>query len=373
MPEDLESVVANAVAEAGIGEEAEPDIESANTETVSDEETPEVVEKTEVVDEPESAKESATDEAADDEKPVEKSTTKPAEKDQLTKDLEELGLKAPKEGERENRLPHSRVRKIAENYGKKVEARFTGVVENLTGENTRLTTRQRNFDKADELAANDPDRYMKLLSAIHPGKYDKFLSGSTAEKPTERTAEKPNAIASAAGPRPQPDVLFEDKSRGYSPEQHEKLLEWVAADAADRAETRAIEKVEAAMEAKYGKLYKSYEAQEALNEQIPHVKEVVNNVYETWGKDLVDKHEDEIVAYMEKHPTVSTADATARVLVPKLRADRNTMRGELINETKKRTAAAAKIVPGGKTVGKDDEEPESLEDVVRKSVAALRR
>src|SRR5438445_13389701 len=41
------------------------------------------------------------------------------EVDELTKELEGLGLKAPKVGERENRLPYSRVKKIVENARKK--------------------------------------------------------------------------------------------------------------------------------------------------------------------------------------------------------------------------------------------------------------
>src|ERR1700730_527659 len=50
----------------------------------------------------------------------------PAEVDELAAELEALGIKAPKEGERENRLPYSRVKKIIANSRKKLMESHTG-------------------------------------------------------------------------------------------------------------------------------------------------------------------------------------------------------------------------------------------------------
>lgn len=362
---DLESVVAGAISDAGIGE---ADAVDAGSEVENEPETP-VEEAPEAV----ALEETPVEEAVEAD-PVKKTAegapaAKPVEKSQIDKDLEELGLKEPKVGERENRLPHSRVKKIAENYGKKVEARFTGEVATLKGENTKLTAVAENMRNVDHLIATDPDRYMTLLSTLHPGKFDKYL-GAAKAAPAKDLAK---AAVSAAGPRPQPDHVFEDKSRGYTPEQHEKLLEWVAADAKEKAKAEAIAEIEERMEKKYGPMAESFEARKALNEQIPKVKEVVADVYQTWGKELVDKHETEIVAYMDANPHLTTAQAVSHVLVPKVRADRNTMRNDLIKEGKTRTAAAAKTVPGVATAGKEDTEPKTMEDVVRASLAAARR
>ncbi len=364
---DLESVIAGSLSDAGIGESAD-----------SGDSTPDTSEDISTdTSEGESSETPATEEVGSDtgddtspdisgEEPAPEPTPAPVEKDQLTKDLEELGLKAPKEGERENRLPHSRVKKIAENYGKKVEARFTQEVTTLKAENHRLSRVAETVRNIDHLINTDPDRYMAMLSTIHPGKFDKYMGqarNAPAAAPGKAKAD------SAIGPRPQPDVTFEDKTRGYSPEQHDKLLEWIKADAKEEAKREMQEWVEE----KYGPIAKSFEARQALNEQIPIVKQTVQNVYDTWGKELVEKHEDEIVQLMQQYPEMPTQEAVARILVPKVRADRNSIRNDVIREQKSRTAAAAKVVPGGIGAGKESNEPKSIEDVIRRSIAGLKR
>jgi hypothetical protein len=373
---DLESVVGAAFAEANTGgEESTPDVEGtpdpdpgSETPLEDSPETPAVEETPAAADTP-VAEEEVAAEGVD--TPAAKPAAKPAEKDQLAKDLEELGLTPPKKGERENRLPHNRVRKIAENYGKKVEARFTGEIETLKGENTKLQKVAENVSNVDKLIAENPDRYITMLSTIHPGKYDKFLANAAA---APKAAKEPAKAASTTlGPRPAPDHKFEDGSQGYTPEQHEKLMDWVAAKAKEEAKAEAIAEIEERMEKKYGKIAKSHEAQEELDAKIPLIKAEVADVYETWGKELVDKHEAEIVALMQKNPTWAPAKAVAKVLLPKVRADRNTMRNELIIDQKKRTAAAARTVPGAVVANKDDDGPKTLEDVVRNAILTLKR
>jgi hypothetical protein len=289
---------------------------------------------------------------------------------QLDKDLADLGIKAPKPGERENRLPHSRVKKIAENYGKKVEARFTGEISNLKAQVGRLSKAAQTLTSIDKLLDSGEggvDRFMTMLSTVHPGKFDKYLGNAKGAPTTGKAAKVVGSAAeSTIGPRPQPDVVFDDKSRGYSPEQHDKLLQWVSDSAAERARADAITEMEARMEAKYGPMYKQHEQQAAFNEELPRVQAVVQGIHETWGKELVEKHEDAIVALMQQYPDMPTAEATARILVPLVRADRNKMRTGLIKETKTRTAAAAKVVPGG--AAKDTNEATTIDDVIRQSI-----
>jgi len=204
---------------------------------------------------------------------------------------------------------------------------------------------------------------MTLLSTMHPGKFDKYVGNAKGAPAAGKAAKAAGSAAdSVVGPRPQPDVTFEDKSKGYSPEQHDKLLDWVAA----KAREEAIVDMDARMEAKYGKIAKDYDQREAFNEELPKVQAVIQGVHETWGKDLVEKHEDTIVALMQQYPDMPTAEAVARVLVPLVRADRNKMRTGLIKETKTRTAAAAKVVPGG--AAKDTNEAKTLDDVIRQSI-----
>src|SRR6266478_3897408 len=66
------------------------------------------------------------------------------EVDDFTKELEGLGLKAPKVGERENRLPYSRVKKIVENARKK----------QIEAHNAVLKAEQDKYTKAEERLKN---------------------------------------------------------------------------------------------------------------------------------------------------------------------------------------------------------------------------
>lgn len=359
---DLESVIAGSLSDAGIGESVDSGADTSTEIDNSGDYTPDTPADSPdqtTSDDPGTAPEEAPAEAPAEEPVVE-------EVDQITKDLEELGLRAPKEGERENRLPHSRVKRIAENYGKKVEARFTQELTTLKTQNSQLVARSQQIDRVDHLIKSDPERYITMLSTIHP-EYKRFLGGAPA---ADKPAGKPATAASPAGPRPQPDVTFADKSRGYSPEQHDKLLDWIKADA--KAEARR--EVEEWVEAKYGPIAKSFEARQALNEQIPIVRQRINNVYETWGQELVEQHEPEIVQLMQQYPQMGTEEAVARILVPKVRADRNTMRNELIAETRTRPAAAAKLVPGAASAGKDlpEQGGDPIENAIRRSLRARR-
>lgn len=377
---DLMDVITSAVAEANDNVES-PDAGGETpegTETPADE-TPETSGEEEVVEETSEGKGEAEpivegeEPVVEEKEPVVEKKVEKKEKSQLDKDLEELGLKDPKPGEKINKIPQPRVKKMVENFGKKVEARFTAEIGTLKGENTKLTAIAKNVANVDKLIESDPDRYITMLSTIHPGKYDKFLASAkgTGTAPVKEVAK----VESKLGPRPQPDVTFEDKTKGYSPERHDELLDWVAAKAKEDAKAEAMAEIETRMEAKYGKVAKAYEAREALNAEIPKVKAQVAAVYETWGQKLVDDNETAIVALMEANPEMSTAEAVARVLVPLTRADRNKMREDLRKETHKRTAAAAKIVPGNKTAGKEDVEegPKDLTDVIKAQVARIRR
>jgi hypothetical protein len=309
-------------------------------------------------------------------KVVEKPEAKPKtpEEEQFDKDMAELGIKAPKEGERENRLPHTRVQKIVQNYGKKLTERHNAVLAAKDAEYAPYKTTAENTAKVDNLIVTDPDRYIGLLAAMHPEQYGKFVKGGQVEKKTEEV--KPNEALAKLGPRPVADHKFEDGSMGYTPEQHDKLLDWVAQKARIDAEVAIEEK----FTKRFGPIEKAYNSVQARNAAraaaIPKVRAEVSAVYQTWGKELVDKHEAKIIEAMQKNPDLSPADAAATILVPVVRADRTKMREELITELNKRPAAAQRSEAGATTVDKTpagDTSSDPVENAIRGAVATLRR
>jgi hypothetical protein len=386
---DLTEIITAQVEAAGGGEGVEsPDVDTDNggvdnAEVVGDKttETP----GSEGVTAPEGtdgkpAKDAATpeiDPATGQPKVVEKPAevkAKTPEEEQFDKDMAELGIKAPKEGERENRLPHTRVQKIVQNYGKKLTERHNAVLAAKDAEYAPYKTTAENTAKVDNLIVTDPDRYIGLLAAMHPEQYGKFVKGGQVEKKTEEV--KPNEALAKLGPRPVADHKFEDGSVGYTPEQHDKLLDWVAQKARIDAEVAIEEK----FTKRFGPIEKAYNTVQARNAArtaaIPKVKAEVSAVYQTWGRELVDKHEAKIIEAMQKNPDLSPADAAATILVPILRADRTKMRTELIDEVNRRPAAAQRSEAGATTVDKTpagETSSDPVENAIRGAVATLRR
>lgn len=369
---DLEAIITAAVADAAPDTSGEVVVDNAV------DNTPEVVDTKEVIPVEGSTKEGEIVPEVDPTtgKPVEKVVEKPAEvkpktpeEEQFEKDLAELGIKAPKDGERENRLPHNRVQKIVQNYGKKLTERHTAVLAAKEAEYAPYKATAENTAKVDQLIETDPDRYIGLLAAMHPDKYGKFVKGGQVEG---KTAEvKPSEALTKLGPRPVADHKFDDGSMGYTPEQHDKLLDWVAAKA--RIDTEAA--VEEKFTKRFGPIEQAFNSVQARNAAIPKVKAEVQAVRETWGAELVDKHEEKIVETMKKNPTWTPAEAASAVLVPILRADRNKMRTELIDEANKRPAASVRQPASATTVEttKTEGSGDPIQDAITNAVASLRR
>lgn len=292
---------------------------------------------------------------------------KPVEKDQLTKDLEEMGLKEPKDGERENRLPFKRVKKITENYGKKVAARYEAQLTPLKAEVETLRGTATTVKNVDRLIATDPDRYITMLAGIHP-EYKKFLNGGKTEAPKDGKPAENKAVTDL-GPRPAADHKFEDGSMGYTPEQHEKLLDWVA----NKAKADALAEARTEMDKRFKPLDDQRKSQEDYDKRVDGVRAEAGRIRDAYGADVVKKYENQIVDHMKKNPTMSPTQAAREIIVPAMQADRNKMRTELLAELGQRPKAA-KPAPAAPAV-KDTEEdnPSTIEGVIAKSIAGLKR
>ncbi len=291
------------------------------------------------------------------------------EADPLSKELEELGLKAPVAGERENRIPYSRVKKIIENSRKKLAEANAAALAERDGKLTESEKRLQNMDAVDRLIASDPDRYLGMLAALHPA-YKKYLGGGAAEV-------KPAPVA-ASEPAPQPDARFEDGSIGYSAEGLQKLLEWQAR----QVESRVTKQIEETYTKRFGPIEQNWKSQQLINEKLPGIRQQIDTAKKTWGKAFEDdygKDEDsEILAVMKANdgrngrPFMTFEAAVDRVLVPRALADRNAMRADLLKEINDRPKAAAKGSPAAVS-GADATGPRSTEDIIREAAATLKQ
>lgn len=379
---DLESIITAAVASANPDTTPEPEIETAE-EIVPEVEpaiVPDPVEGEEKVipdpadtsEEAKAAKEAAKVPEIDPATGKPKVEAKPVEKTQVEKDLEELGLKAPKEGERENRLPFSRVKKITENYGKKLTERHQAELTPLKTEVETLRTTAATVKNVDRLIATDADRYITMLAGIHP-EYKKFLQGGKVDNDPAKVDKdgKPaeNKAVSALGPRPVADHEFADGTMGFTPAQHDKLLDWVAAKAKEEALTEA----RAEMDKRFKPMDDQRKNDEDYTKRVEGVKAEGALIRDMYGDDVVKKYEAQIVAHMKKNPTMSPRQAAREIIMPALQADRNKMRTELLVETGERPAAAKKTPAAAAKADGEEHEPTTIEGIIAKSIQGLKR
>lgn len=282
------------------------------------------------------------------------------------KALEEIGLKAPEPGKRDNKLPHSKVVKIVQNAERRVEAKYTAQLAERDTKIKEADAELATYRQSDQLIRTDPDRFMMMLAALHPT-FKKFL-----EPPARPAEPKPAPASAATTQRPAPDVKFEDGSLGYSPEQHDKLLDWVAAT----AEARAIEKTDARFTERFGPIEKNWKAKEYADQQRPLLVEKLQRASQTWGplfdEDYAKNEQSEVLAELRAHPDLPFEASVAKVLIPKMQADRNTMRALILKEIDARPKAAVKTPPAAVSSTDTSGAARTAEDIVREVAASLR-
>jgi hypothetical protein len=382
MSEHIESIVANAVSEAGIAADSpsEPTLSTETSDPSSDpidasgtegdasptqgeggDSSPVGAETTHPPDADASNTESIDAKGAE-------NTDKPVDED--TKFLESIGLRDPKPGERENRIPHKRVKQmVMKGMARAKEQVEAGYKTQLAERDTKLatmTTRSDFLTKLEQASDADAMKFVEMAAIANPKVWAPIverLKGAVSPQ----TQSQPQV--SAAGPRPEPDVQFTDGSKGYSPAQHDKLLAWVASDASAKATAAATKQ----FDDRFGPIEKQYKAQEINRQLAPQVQariEQMRTVYgEAFTADEKKGTNSEILAYQKANPSASFEAACAAVLVPKLRADEVKIREKIAKEARDRKPAAkSQAAAPAKAVRQPSDEPRTTEDVVRQSL-----
>jgi hypothetical protein len=274
--------------------------------------------------------------------------------------LAAIGFNKPKEGQRDNRIPHSRVRKILLNGLEKHTAPIRMELDGLKTEVEGLRATKAGADRFDQMIAQGDERLIHWLAEQNPA-FKKFVEPQKAvpAQPEEFTEKMPG-----------PDAEDKDGNPMYSPEQWEKFTDWQARKAEHAAEKRLLAK----MNERLTPFEREAKARAAYQERAQRIHNEVEAVKKTWG-DLLPadgtKESREVMALMTKNPGMTFAQAAAAYIIPKLRQDRNSMRQSILAELKKAPKAVSKGAPGAgtkATVTKGPDEKTSTEDVIRQSL-----
>lgn len=289
-----------------------------------------------------------------------------AEADELDKELAAHGIKPLEKNGRENRIPYKNVKRIVDNARKKLTEQHTQVLSEHTGRIRTYEGELGAYRQSDELLRRDPDRFMELLSTINPA-YKAYRKG---EGGGSTGAARPAATESKVGPRPEPDAQFPDGTQGYSPEQHQKLLDWVAAQAEDRAYTRAKKE----LDERFGPVEADWKQTQMVNRLAPVVEGQMSQMSKMWGKlfdeEVKQGNNSQILRYMKTYG-VSLEHATSAVLLPRLQKSQDEMRTSIVAEMNARPAAATSAA-ASTSVARASDKPRTIADVVRESTRGLK-
>lgn len=321
---------------------------------------------------------------------VEPSEAAPAEpQDEFAK---LVGMPQVGVGGRENRIPYSRVKKITEkavneiaeaalgrklNPGEKaaevVKAHVQQLPE-LTAKVTDYESRLEAVGQFEQVMANDPEKFLTMLARI-PAYKEFFEFVQQASQGMQQGAPQAGVPAqtSQTGPvsdeMPEPDEVLEDGSKVYSMEGLKALLAWNAQQTEARV-TSSYEKQLKELQSRYDPVANDWQERRRTEAALPVIRKQIEEA-RTWT--LFNESEQEILEVLRKDKQISLEGAYRQVVFPKLVADRNRVRQEVLQEVKTAPTATSVAARTASKPSTPSNGPRSLEDVIKDSVATIKR
>lgn len=378
------------------------DLEDVITDAVNDAVTPEpevddIGETVEATPEP-------TEAVTDPVTPVEDTTTQvssPAAKTEepaVEQDPFEKMLGMPQHGVtgRENRIPYSRVKKITEKaanevaeaaLGRKLNPgeKATDVVKNYVAQIPQLQSTVQDYEQRlntvgqfEQVMANDPQQFLQMLAklpaytqffqfvenaynALQTGYYQQPQQGQAA------VPGQPQTPVQTDDAMPEPDEALKDGSKVYSMEGLKKLLAWNAKQVESKVSNQFEQRYKA-LETQYQPIRKDWENYQRVQSVLPVIRQQIAEA-RTWP--MFNEHEADITKVLEQDKNISLEAAYRKVVFPKLVAERNSMRQNVIKELQQAPASSATVgrqtKPNPPTEG-----PRSLEQIIKDQIETLK-
>jgi hypothetical protein len=297
-------------------------------------------------------------------------------------------------GGRENRIPYSRVKKITEkavseiaeaavgrklNPGEKALDVVKAHVAQLPELQTKVTdyeTRLGSVGQFENIMANDPQQFLSMLARLPAYKeFFEFVgqaaqAGQATVTPADATQAAPvaPAVDSAAG-MPEPDEELSDGSKVYSMEGLKALLAWNAAQTESRV-TTSYEKQLKELQSKYDPIASDWQEQRRIAAALPVIRKQLEEA-KTWA--LFNESEEEILAVLDSDKQISLEGAYRQVVFPKLIADRNKVRQDVLQEVKAAPTSTSVVARAASKPSAPSDGPRKLEDIIKAQVETIRR
>ncbi|HEX6272885.1 MAG TPA: hypothetical protein VFZ53_07595, partial [Polyangiaceae bacterium] len=202
------------------------------------------------------------------------------------------------------------------------------------------------------IAETDPNRFLDALAQADP-RYAQLLNRQSGNgHGSNGHAPRP----APAGEMPGPDTSLADGSPGYTIQGFQAVLDWRDA------------KIEERIAKQFDPILTEHRTREATQQAVERVKSQVADAL-TW--DGFQENQAEIAKAMREDRRLNLEAAYRRVVIPKLRAQRDTMRGEILAEINGKPKAVTGTTPAGAppvAASSDD-----LQSIIRASIANIPR
>lgn len=318
-----------------------------------------------------------------------------AAKNEPTDEFERLsGIQQMGVGNRENRIPYSRVKKITERAASEVAEAALGrklnpgekavdVVKAHVAQLPALQSRVSDYESRlntvgefESVMADQPQRFLQMLATL-PAYKEFFDFVERAVKmveddgqPAQESQEAPTSQAApqqftATDDMPEPDEELTDGSRVYSMQGLKNLLAWNS----NQVKTQVTKQ----FEERYKPMESDYQARRRIEATLPLIRAQIAEA-QSWP--LFKESEEEITQLLSNDKQISLEAAYRRVVFPKLQAERNKMRQGILQEIKKAPVSPSSVVSkvaSRPAAPNATSGPRALEDIIKEQVEAIRR
>jgi len=352
-PVDLSTVIEDAISDAQLPDDTPETVDdSSSIDTASTETTTESLEASTSDASTETDAEPSTGEVAS---PAAAQAAQTPEGELGAMD-KKLGIPSHTNG-RENRIPYSRVKKIVEKAEREATTPLQTKLAELEPKVQDYEARLQNVAQFEDVMLNKPQQFMQMLASIPA--YQGFFKAiedlqAQVQGRAQQASQQEQVVDDDPMPQPGEDGL-------YDMEGLKKLLDWQAR----QVEARTLQQVES----KYKPIRQEWEAQQHLNKLIPQVEQQIAEA-RTWP--LFNESESEIIKFLNENPQARLEDAYRVVVFPKLQANRDKIRAQVLEEVKRApisTSAPTRSTKPAPAAPKDG--PRDLEDVIREQVSTL--
>lgn len=276
-----------------------------------------------------------------------------------------FGVNANSVTGRENRIPYSRVKKIADRAAqeakaaaaKEHETKFQPKIAEYEAKVQDYEGRLGRVAQFEQILENDPKTFLNMLSQ-HPA-YKEFFEyvGKAINTPAGTPAPEQRYLDDKS--MPQPDQQLADGTMVYSLEGLSKRDEWLAR----QVEEKAVAAAEARMAKRYEPIEKEWQSQQHMAKVVPVIQKQIAEA-RTWPQ--FNENEADIVAVLKQDPQISLEGAYRKVVFPRLQSSRDEMRTSILAELKKQPVTTAAPQNATRPVH-EQTGPRNLEDIVRQA------